>query len=587
MMKTMNTKKLFSVSFLFLLSMIVTACQTADNPADSAAVNDPSTPLVSRVIFFDAADESWQTVYQTDWMDLASIVCPESQVCLALSEEDSILRSMDSGKSWDKLRADNMIVHSDSPFACASGGFCLLIESINGGNVWVTADHGTTWEQAGTSPTDVPEHLACPSSEGCILISRDGQIFNTQDGGKTWDNQLASSGITYKRITCLNESTCYVAGMLFTGEFGVVAKTTDGGKAWIQAGDSPVRGLRAISCPSLEECISVGRFGVQITEDGGETWRELKGGENGARSVSCSSTQNCFVIDNDGKLLIWDGTNLTKQTVTDEFSLRGISCAPEGKCFIVGAFNDPNLPAQNSANNLNISIGLVFLAGVLSFLSPCVLPVLPGYLTYLAARSSGQDVKRVSRSQVLFHGIAFVVGFSIVFITLGATASAIGQSLYGYKEWITRIGGVLIVFFGLQMSGWLRIPFLEMEMRKQTEANPQLGYISSLLMGVFFSAGWTPCVGPTLGLVLTFAGTEASIAKGVLLLALYSLGLGLPFIITALAMDRVGSWMRRMVNVTRYVTLATGILLVGVGMLLILGKLNFLGELFPGLAIYI
>ena len=447
--KPMNIQKLFGISFLFVIALSLTACQTLNAPDASAVVDNQSSQLVSRIVFSDTADANWQTAYQTDWMDMAGIVCTESQTCFALAEENSILRSVDEGKSWDKLRAEDMSVHSDSPFACAEKGFCLLVESINGGNVWVTRDNGTTWKQTSVSPTDTPEHLACPTSGSCILISRDGQIFNTQDGGKTWDNQLASSGITYKRITCLNESTCYVAGMLFTGEFGVVAKTTDGGKDWVQAGDSPVRGLRAISCPSLNECISVGRFGIQVTQDGGETWREINGGENGARSVDCSSPQNCFVIDNQGQLLHWDGANLTRQTVADEFSLRGISCAPEGKCFIVGAFNDPNLPIQNSANNLNISIGLVFLAGVISFLSPCVLPVLPGYLTYLAARSSGQDVKRVSRSQVLFHGVAFVVGFSIVFITLGATASAIGQLLYGYKEWITRIGGVLIVFFGL------------------------------------------------------------------------------------------------------------------------------------------
>jgi cytochrome c-type biogenesis protein len=158
--------------------------------------------------------------------------------------------------------------------------------------------------------------------------------------------------------------------------------------------------------------------------------------------------------------------------------------------------------------------------------------------------------------------------------------------LYGYKEWITRIGGVMIVFFGLQMAGLLRIPFLEFEIRKHAEPNPQLGYISSLLMGVFFSAGWTPCVGPTLGIVLTLAGTQASMTKGILLLALYSLCLGLPYIITALAMDRVGKWLRRMATITRYVTIVSGILLVGVGMLLILGKLNFLNGLLPGLAIY-
>ena len=227
------------------------------------------------------------------------------------------------------------------------------------------------------------------------------------------------------------------------------------------------------------------------------------------------------------------------------------------------------------------------LAGVVSFLSPCVLPVLPGYLTYLAARSSGREVGQVSRLRILFHGIAFVAGFSIVFIMLGATASAIGRFLYAYREWITRIGGVMIVIFGLQISGWLQFPLLGLEIRKHAEPNPRLGYISSFLMGLFFSAGWTPCVGPTLGIVLTIAGTGASIARGIFLLALYSLGLGLPFIITALAIDRVGIWMRRMTNLTRYVTLAAGIFLVPVGILLILGQLNILGELFPGLGIYI
>ncbi|MEP7136658.1 MAG: cytochrome c biogenesis CcdA family protein [Chloroflexota bacterium] len=236
---------------------------------------------------------------------------------------------------------------------------------------------------------------------------------------------------------------------------------------------------------------------------------------------------------------------------------------------------------------MNVSIGLVFFAGVVSFLSPCILPVLPGYLTYLAARASGQEVGRVSRWQVLFHGIAFVLGFSMVFIALGATASAIGQLLYSYKEWLSRIGGLVMVVFGLQMAGILHIPFLEVEIRKHVEPDSRLGYISSLLMGVFFSVGWTPCVGPTLGIVLTFAGTAASMTKGILLLSVFSLGLGLPFIITALAMGQVGQWMKRMAKVTRIVTLVAGILLACVGMLLILGKLNFLGEFLPGIAIYI
>lgn len=254
---------------------------------------------------------------------------------------------------------------------------------------------------------------------------------------------------------------------------------------------------------------------------------------------------------------------------------------------IVSSASNPNLSAPSPAYDFNVSIGLVFLAGIVSFLSPCVLPILPGYLTYLAARSSGQETRQVSRLQVIFHGLAFVAGFSIVFITLGATASAIGRFLYAYREWITRVGGVMIVFFGLQISGWLQIPFLGIEFRKHAEPDPRLGYTSSFLMGVFFSAGWTPCVGPTLGIVLTIAGTSASISKGIFLLALYSLGLGLPFIITALAIDRIGSWIRRMTKLMRYITVSAGIFLVAVGILLILGRLNFLGIIFPNLGIYI
>jgi cytochrome c-type biogenesis protein len=598
--KSMDAKTLLGISIFVFITIMLSACQTTNDsakngssvvPASNAStpIGDQQPQLVSRIVSSTAGDKNWQVAYQTNWMDLASIECAENQTCYSLTEGDAILRTTDGGTSWDKLRSAEMVVHSDSPFACAQEGFCLLIESINGGNVWVTYNGGTTWEKSGASPVNSPESLACPTSEKCILVTRQGEVFSTEDGGKIWQRHLASSGITYKNITCLNESVCYIAGMVFAGEYGVVAKTIDGGLTWKQVSESPVRGLRAISCPTPSDCVSVGRFGVQITQDGGQVWRELSVGVNGARSVDCSSPKNCFIIDGQGQLISWDGVDLVKQKVEDEFSLRGVSCPSGDKCYVVGAFTARNskLPVSDFGNNLNVSIGLVFLAGIVSFLSPCVLPVLPGYLTYLAARSSSQEIGKVSRWQVLMHGMAFVAGFSIVFITLGATASIIGQSLYNYKEWITRIGGVMIVFFGLQMAGLLRIPFLEFEIRKHAEPNPRLGYnISSLLMGVFFSAGWTPCVGPTLGIVLTLAGTQASMTKGILLLALFSFGLGLPFIITALAMDRVGKWMRRMASLTRYVMLVAGVLLVGVGMLLILGKLNFLNGLLPGLAIY-
>lgn len=597
----MNIKTLRTVFLFVFFAVILMACQAVnDSPVtgsptasvsnDSATVADQPPQLVSRIVVATAGAKNWQVVYQTDWLDLASIQCVENQTCYALTDGEAILRTTDAGQSWDKLAVAEMVVHSDSPFACAPTGFCLLIESINGGNVWVTRNGGTTWAKSGVSPVNSPESLDCPVLEKCILVTRQGEVFSTADGGKIWQKHLASNGITYKDITCLSESVCYVAGMVFAGEYGVVAKTVDGGLTWKEEGQSPVRGLRNISCPTPADCVSVGRFGVQITQDGGRVWRELSLGANGARSVGCASPQNCFIIDSQGQLLKWDGVSLTSQALAEIFSLRDVSCTPDDRCYAVGAFTlrNSNLPVSSDfGNNLNVSIGLVFLAGLVSFLSPCVLPVLPGYLAYLAARSSSQKIGQVSRWQILFHGLAFVAGFSIVFMTLGATASAIGQTLYAYKEWITRLGGVMIVFFGLQMAGLLRIPFLEFEIRKHVEPNPRLGYISSLLMGMFFSAGWTPCVGPTLGMVLTLAGTQASMTRGILLLALFSVGLGLPFIITALAVDRVGKWMRRMANLTRYVTLAAGVLLVGVGLLLILGQLNFLREFLPGLAIYL
>jgi cytochrome c-type biogenesis protein len=236
---------------------------------------------------------------------------------------------------------------------------------------------------------------------------------------------------------------------------------------------------------------------------------------------------------------------------------------------------------------VDISIGLVFLAGVVTFLAPCVLPVLPGYLTYLAARASGQEPGKASRWLVLFHGIAFVLGFTVVFVILGATASALGQYLYAYKDWISRAGGVILVFFGLQMAGILQIPFLEREFRKYAQPDPRLGYASSFLMGVFFSAGWTPCIGPTLGAVLTLAASDTSILRGVLLLTIFSMGFALPFLLVALAIGRIGNWIRRLAGVARYITVIGGLLLAGIGFLLILGKLNILADWLPGLTIYI
>jgi len=158
-------------------------------------------------------------------------------------------------------------------------------------------------------------------------------------------------------------------------------------------------------------------------------------------------------------------------------------------------------------SNLGInpySIGISALAGLLSFLSPCVLALVPAYIGYLGGRSISPAGEVVENRWVTFsHGVAFVLGFSLVFVLLGAAASALGVLLYDVRIWLARIGGLVVIIFGLHTLGLIRIPFLDYDTRRQMEPNPGLGYLSSALMGVFFSAGWAPCVGPVLGAVLT------------------------------------------------------------------------------------
>ncbi len=153
-------------------------------------------------------------------------------------------------------------------------------------------------------------------------------------------------------------------------------------------------------------------------------------------------------------------------------------------------------------NVSNISLGLAFLAGLASFLSPCVLSLVPAYVSYLGGRSAGLARSGESNRWITFtHGLAFVLGFSVVFILLGVASSAIGGVLYNLRGYLAKIGGIVVVIFGLHMIGVFRIPFLEYDTRRQEPPDPKFGYLSSFLMGVFFSAGWSPCVGPTLGLI--------------------------------------------------------------------------------------
>lgn len=227
----------------------------------------------------------------------------------------------------------------------------------------------------------------------------------------------------------------------------------------------------------------------------------------------------------------------------------------------------------------NVTIWLAALAGLASFLSPCVLALVPAYVGYLGGRTvtaQGQVVE--NRWETFSHGVAFVLGFSVIFVALGAAASLLGAILYDLREWISRIGGVVVIIFGLHTMGVINIPFLDYDTRRQERPDPSMGYLSSAMMGVFFSAGWAPCVGPVLGAVLTLALNTANLTQGVVLLSAYSVGLAIPFLLAALGVGRVANLMREHKQVVRYLSLATGVLLVIVGVLLFTGTLERLAS---------
>jgi cytochrome c-type biogenesis protein len=227
----------------------------------------------------------------------------------------------------------------------------------------------------------------------------------------------------------------------------------------------------------------------------------------------------------------------------------------------------------------NVTVGLAFLAGLASFLSPCVLALVPAYIGYLGGRTvtAGGQVT-TDRWSTFSHGVAFVIGFSAVFILLGAAASVVGALLYDLRIWIARIGGVVVIIFGLHTMGVVNIPFLDYDTRRQVNPDPRLGYLSSGLMGVFFSAGWAPCVGPVLGAVLTLALNSAQLQLGVILLTAYSAGLAIPFLIAALGIGKFAQVIRRYSKAIHYLAIGTGILLVILGVMLLTGTLERLAQ---------
>jgi cytochrome c-type biogenesis protein len=228
----------------------------------------------------------------------------------------------------------------------------------------------------------------------------------------------------------------------------------------------------------------------------------------------------------------------------------------------------------------NITLGLAFLAGLASFLSPCVFSLVPAYIGYLSGRSAGlaKSENEINRWVTLGHGLAFVLGFSVIFVLLGVAASALGGLLYDLRLWLAKVGGIIVVLFGLHMTGLLRIPFLAYDLRLQSTPGRGGGYLASALMGVFFSAGWSPCVGPVLGAILTLALNGGSISQGVSLLSAYSAGLAIPFLLAALGIGWVTVVLRRYNKVMHYVEKGMGVVLVIVGIMLFLGTFQQLSR---------
>lgn len=226
-------------------------------------------------------------------------------------------------------------------------------------------------------------------------------------------------------------------------------------------------------------------------------------------------------------------------------------------------------------SEVEVGIVIAFTAGLFSFLSPCVLPLVPSYLTFVTGMSLEDLQEGVNRKATFVHATLFVLGFSTIFVLLGAAASFLGQFFRYYEVWIARIGGLVIIVLGLHLAGVFRLTPLLREKRVHLADKP-VGYLGTLGVGIAFGAGWTPCIGPILGAILTYGFSQDTMWAGVGLLATYSLGLAVPFLLAALALDWFLQVFKRFRRWMPLVERASGVLLVFLGLLLLTGKFTVL-----------
>lgn len=227
----------------------------------------------------------------------------------------------------------------------------------------------------------------------------------------------------------------------------------------------------------------------------------------------------------------------------------------------------------------SITLPLALFAGLLSFLSPCVLPLVPAYLGYLSGATVGQTGEaKPKRFETFLHSLFFVMGFSVIFVALGATASLIGQVLNQHIFTLRKVGGIIVIIFGLHTIGVIKIPFLYYEARAEIKTRPELGYLSSFLIGLVFAAGWTPCVGTVLSAIFLLAADSQTAGQGMLMLSAYSLGLGLPFLLVGGAFETISPWLRKLNRHLNVVSVVSGIFLVVVGVAIFFDWLVYLAR---------
>lgn len=230
---------------------------------------------------------------------------------------------------------------------------------------------------------------------------------------------------------------------------------------------------------------------------------------------------------------------------------------------------------------MEVTLLAAFAAGFLSFVSPCVLPLIPGYISFISGLSleemQGKVEAKSSRASVLLASVAFVLGFTVIFVALGASASAIGKWMYAQSPILEKIAGTILIVLGLHMMGVFRIRLLESDARIHTQRKPA-GPIGAFLVGTAFAFAWTPCIGPILGGILAMAASRDSVGEGMQMLAVYSLGLGVPFLLTSVAIDRFFSAAARIRRHYRTIELVSGSLLIVVGLLIFFDQFTLIAK---------